>query len=92
MVDGRSRAIGPPVHGRPSVTMPEWGMTEHREPPAGALAHGAAKSDDIARVRRDLGAAQIGAARALGRAAARHRREAQRRAGGGMRASPPDGR
>ena len=51
--------------------MPEWGMTEQREPSAGALAHGAAKGDDIARVRRDLGAAQIGAARALQRAAAR---------------------
>jgi hypothetical protein len=61
--------------------MPEWGMTEHREPSAGALAHGAAKSDDIARVRRDLGAAQIGAARALQRAAARYRRDVRRQAG-----------
>ena len=72
--------------------MPEWGMTEHREPSAGALAHGAAKSDDIARVRRDLGAAQIGAARALQRAAARYRRDVRRQAGSAVGAARPDGR
>ena len=72
--------------------MPEWGMVEHREPSAGALAHGAAKSDDIARVRRDLGAAQIGAARALQRAAARYRRDVRRQAGPGVGAARPEGR
>ena len=65
-------------------------MTEHPEPSAGALAHGAAKSDDIARVRRDLGAAQIGAARALQRAAARYRRDVRRQADPGVRAARPD--
>jgi hypothetical protein len=54
-------------------------MVEHRERSASALAHGAAKTSDILRVRRDLGAAELGAARALQRAAARHRREASRR-------------
>jgi hypothetical protein len=53
-------------------------MVHHRERSAGALAHGAAKSSDIVRVRRDLGAAELGAARALQRAAARHRRDARR--------------
>ena len=69
--------IGPPGHGRASAAMPEWGMVDHREPSAGALAHGAAKSSDIARVRRDLGAAQIGAAAGL---AARGRPAPARRA------------
>jgi hypothetical protein len=59
--------------------MPQWRMVHHRERSAGALAHGAAKSSDIARVRRELGAAELDAARALQRAAARHRREAERR-------------
>jgi hypothetical protein len=59
--------------------MPEWGMVQHRERSASALAHGAAKTSDILRARRDLGAAELGAARALQRAAARHRREASRR-------------
>jgi hypothetical protein len=54
-------------------------MVEHRERSAGALAHGAAKSSDIVRARRDLGAAELGAARELQRLAARHRREASRR-------------
>jgi hypothetical protein len=53
-------------------------MISHRERSPGALAHGAAKSSDIARVRRDLGAAELGAARELQRAAARHRRDASR--------------
>jgi hypothetical protein len=57
-------------------------MVDHRERSAGALAHGPAKTSDIVRVRRDLGAAQIGAARELQRRAARHRREVSRRADG----------
>jgi hypothetical protein len=40
-------------------------MVQHRERTAGALAHGAAKTSDILRVRRDLGAAELGAAREL---------------------------
>jgi hypothetical protein len=55
-------------------------MVHHRERSAGALAHGAAKSSDIVRVRRDLGVAALDAARELQRAAARHRRDASRRA------------
>ena len=67
-------------------------MTEHPEPSAGALAHGAAKSDDIARVRRDLGAAQIDAARALQRAAARYRRDVRRQGASGVGVPRPEGR
>jgi hypothetical protein len=59
--------------------MPQWRMVHHRERSAGSLAHGAAKSSDIARVRRELGAAELDAARALQRAAARHRRKSERR-------------
>jgi hypothetical protein len=62
-------------------------MVQHRERSAGALAHGAAKSSDIVRVRRDLGAAELGAARTLQREAARHRRDVSRRA-----TSPPGAR
>jgi hypothetical protein len=54
-------------------------MVHHGERSAGALAHGAAKSSDIVRARRELDAAELDAARALQRAAARHRREALRR-------------
>ena len=67
--------------------MPEWGMVHHRERTASALAHGAAKTSDILRVRRDLGTAELGAARELQRAAARHRRDASRRV-----AQQPDAR
>jgi hypothetical protein len=53
-------------------------MVSHRERPPGALAHGAAKSSDIQRVRRELGAAELRAARELQAAAWRHRREGSR--------------
>jgi hypothetical protein len=53
-------------------------MVSHRERSPGALAHGAAKSSDIQRVRRDLGAAELGAARALSAKARRHRRDGTR--------------
>jgi hypothetical protein len=51
---------------------------EHHERPPGALAHGVAKSSDIQRARRELGAAELRAARQLEAAAARHRRHASR--------------
>lgn len=54
-------------------------MVSHRERPPGALAHGAAKSSDITRVRRELAAAELRAARDLQAAARRHRREGARR-------------
>jgi hypothetical protein len=53
-------------------------MVSHRERPAGALAHGPAKGSDIVRVRRDLGVAELRAARQLQAAARRHRREGAR--------------
>jgi hypothetical protein len=55
-------------------------MVSHRERPPGALAHGATKSSDITRVRRDLAVAELRAARDLQAAARRHRREGARRA------------
>jgi hypothetical protein len=53
-------------------------MNSHPERPPGALAHGPAKSSDIQRVRRDLGAAELRAARDLQAAARRHRRDGAR--------------
>jgi hypothetical protein len=53
-------------------------MVHHAERPPGALAHGAAKSSDIERARRALGAAELRAARVLQAAARRHRRDADR--------------
>jgi hypothetical protein len=53
-------------------------MVSHRERSPGALAHGAAKSSDIQRVRRDLGAAELDAARELSAKARRHRRDGTR--------------
>ena len=53
-------------------------MVSHRERSPGALAHGAAKSSDIQRVRRDLGAAELKAARELSAKARRHRRDGSR--------------
>jgi hypothetical protein len=53
-------------------------MVDHRERPAGALAHGAAKSTDIQRVRRDLGAVGLRRARELQAEAARRKRAASR--------------
>jgi hypothetical protein len=53
-------------------------MVHHRERPAGALAHGAATSSDIQRVRRDFGVAELRAARVLQAEAARQRRDATR--------------
>jgi hypothetical protein len=40
-------------------------MPHHAEKPPSALAHGPAKAEDIERARRDLGAAEVRAARAL---------------------------
>jgi hypothetical protein len=48
-------------------------LVHHRERSPGALAHGAAKSSDIQRVRRQLGAAELLTAHELQAAAARHR-------------------
>jgi hypothetical protein len=56
-------------------------MNSHRERSPGALAHGAAKSSDIQRVRRDLGAAELRTARDLQAKARRHRRDAGRLTG-----------
>jgi hypothetical protein len=53
-------------------------MISHRERSPGALAHGPAKSSDILRVRRDLGAAELRAARELKAAARRHERDGAR--------------
>jgi hypothetical protein len=53
-------------------------MVSHRERSPGALAHGAAKSSDIQRVRRDLGAAELKTARVLSAEARRHRRDGSR--------------
>ena len=53
-------------------------MVSHRERSPGALAHGPAKSSDIQRVRRDLGTAELNAARDLSAKARRHRRDGSR--------------
>jgi hypothetical protein len=53
-------------------------MVSHRERSPAALAHGATKGTDIQRVRRELGAAELRAARELQAAARRHRREGSR--------------
>jgi hypothetical protein len=53
-------------------------MISHRERSPGALAHGPAKSTDIQRVRRDLGAAELKAAHELSAKARRHRRDGSR--------------
>jgi hypothetical protein len=53
-------------------------VTAHREPPAGALARGPAKSADIQRIRRELRSAELCEARRLLAAAARRRRRARR--------------
>jgi hypothetical protein len=53
-------------------------MVSHGERSAGALAHGAAKSSDIQRVRRDLGAAEARMARDAQAAARRRQRAAGR--------------
>jgi hypothetical protein len=60
-------------------------MVSHGERSPGALAHGAAKSSDIQRVRRDLGAAGLRMARDAQAAARRRQRAASRL----MRAEPP---
>ncbi|MDX6725137.1 MAG: hypothetical protein QOD44_4187 [Solirubrobacteraceae bacterium] len=53
-------------------------LVHHHERTAGALAHGVAKSSDIQRARRELGEAELKAARQLQAAATRHRRHANR--------------
>jgi hypothetical protein len=60
-------------------------MVSHGERSPGALAHGAAKSSDIQRVRRDLGAAGLRMARDAQAAARRRQRAASRL----MRSEPP---
>jgi len=57
-------------------------MVSHRERSPGQLAHGPAKSSDIQRVRRDLAAAELLAARDLSAKARRHRRAGGRRVDG----------
>jgi predicted alpha/beta-hydrolase family hydrolase len=55
-------------------------MPDHQERPAVALAHGAAQSADIERVRRDVDAAEACVARHDRTSAARRRRGRRRRA------------
>jgi hypothetical protein len=62
-------------------------MVSHGERPPGALAHGAAKSSDIQRVRRDLGAAGLRLARDAQAEARRRQRAASRVMA--ARAEPP---
>jgi hypothetical protein len=62
-------------------------MVSHGERPAGALAHGAAKSSDIQRVRRDLGAAGLRLARDAQAEARRRQRAASQVMA--ARAEPP---
>jgi hypothetical protein len=53
-------------------------MVSHGERSPGALAHGAAKSSDIQRVRRELGAAEVRMARDAQADARRRQRAASR--------------
>ena len=55
-------------------------MPDHRDRPAGALAHGPAKPDDIARLRRDVDEAETRSVRDEEVAAARHRQRVSNRA------------
>jgi len=67
-------------------------MPDHEEQPASALAHGAAKSSDIERVRRDVNSAEARVAhddRAL--ATRRERRIRKREAQSTRDAQPPAG-
>lgn len=60
-------------------------MTDHEERPPNALAHGPVKSDDVERVRRDVGESGARVAKETKTSAARRerelRREAERREG-----------
>jgi hypothetical protein len=55
-------------------------MTDHEERPPSALAHGPVKSDDIERVRRDVGESGARVAKATKTSAARRERELRREA------------
>ena len=55
-------------------------MPDHRDPPAGALAHGPAKPHDIERLRRDVDEAEARSVREEEVAAARHRQRVSNRA------------
>jgi hypothetical protein len=55
-------------------------MPDHRDRPAGALAHGPAKPDDIDRLRRDVDEAETRSVRDEEVAAARHRQRVSNRA------------
>ena len=50
-------------------------MPDHRDEPASAMAHGAAKCSDLERVRRDLGEADERSMEAKEIAVARHRQK-----------------
>jgi hypothetical protein len=63
---------------RGRMRMGEWAMVSHGERSPGALAHGAAKSSDIQRARRDLGAAAVRLARDAQAEARRRQRAAGR--------------
>jgi multidrug resistance efflux pump len=55
-------------------------MPDHQERPPTALAHGAVKSDDIERVRRDVDQSDARVARKKKTSAARRERELRRKA------------
>jgi hypothetical protein len=55
-------------------------MPDHRDRPAGAMAHGPAKPDDIDRLRRDVDEAEARSVRDEEVAAARHRQRVSNRA------------
>jgi hypothetical protein len=55
-------------------------MSDHEERPPNALAHGPVKSDDIERVRRDVGESDARVAHEKKTAAARRERELRREA------------
>ena len=54
-------------------------MPDHRDRPAGAMAHGPAKPSDVERVRREIGEADERAVRAEEEAVARHRQRVSSR-------------
>ena len=57
-------------------------MPDHRDKPASAMAHGAAKCSDVERVRRDLGEAEERSVAAEEIAVARHRQKVATRVAG----------
>ena len=63
-------------------------MPDHQEPPPTALAHGAVKSGDIERVRRDVDQSEERVARDKKTSAARRERELRRKADDAQDAEP----